>query len=177
MDSLYLFNKNILVISDDIQTGYTKYNIPYYKNVYWTNFRFNSLKESEVYIGVVIVTSENYSYNIIPLEKRDKNIWYSFEWPIPSIKLNNSTSKLYISILTNEPIQLEVKGVINMFPYTTYYTIFSKLNTYEFLFTKSFEDEACDIEKGEINSIEHPDYIADIIPIATKIFPLNTYTI
>lgn len=179
---MYHFDNNN-AITDMIGNIY--YKFPFSQNTFWTNFKYscwgvNAPINEPLKIGLVVLTSDEYTYNILSLEEKHQHTWYDTVWPIPSINLEKNKGGIYLKI--EPPIDRSLKyelrvtalGYTNLFPNVKHYLLLSSLDTYQFVFYRFHNDNKEDVG-GAIFNVENIDYIRDIIDSSCGIRLINRY--
>ena len=177
---VYTFPKSDIIHNTN---GYLLLKFPYSKNTFWTNFKFSSPSPhtGSIQIGVILITSNGYSYNVSSKSEKKANTWHELEWSFPSIYDNGSNSGLYFKIKTSDQ---ELKGSFKLAGFTDLFPVYQNYillevsssyeTTYQFLFSE-FEDSDNQNITGTIMNIENFEYIKDTIDNAFIIKPLKYY--
>lgn len=184
---IYTFNKETYKDICQDKHGNILYKFPYSKDTYWTNFKYScynitkNVKEL-LDMEIILITNDEYEYNVKKDEQFEDKKWYDTEWPIPSINTNGSRTGIYFKIkpLTDMKssynIIISLLGFTDLFPKVENYLLLSPFDTYQFVFSK-FEDNEYTEENssGTIYNVEHNDYIREIISKACGIRLINRY--
>lgn len=177
----YFDNKNV---KTDM-LGNIYYSFPFSQNTFWTNFKYscwgiNAPITEELKIGIVLITSDGYSYDILKDEEKQQHKWYDTVWPIPSINLENNRGGIYFRIQPPSDRSLEYEmrvsllGYNNLFPNVKHYLLLSSFDTYQFVFYR-FHSEEKEDSSGAIFNVENIDYIRDILDSSCGIRLINRY--
>jgi hypothetical protein len=164
------------------------YIFPYSKNTFWTNFKYScwgindSIRE-DLKISIILITSDGYTYEIVPEEEVRQHTWYTTVWPIPSVKTSNKAG-IYFKIKPFQNkhlkyfLRITLLGYLNLFPNANHYLLLSPLDTYQFVFHKNESQVEDDVEmfaNGTIYNVENYDYIRDIIDKACGVRLIKRY--
>jgi len=177
---IYSFSTKDGLIDKD---GDILYKFPYSKDTFWTNFRYscygvNGSFNKQLHIGIILVTSDGYTYTIADKEERVQEKWLDTVWPIPSVKAKNDGAIYFkvkpigIKDLICE-VSIKLLGFMDLFPAVNHYFLLSSFDTYQYEFSKFEEDEnhSC----GSIYNVENYDYIRDLINKSCGIRLLSRY--
>jgi len=176
---LYKFRLTDYTIDKD---GDLLYKFPYSKDTFWTNFRYachayNGDCAKQFNIGIILVTSDGYTYNISDKEPREQLKWLDTMWPIPST--NTKEGGIYFKVTRDEipdldyEISIMLLGFEDLFPKVENYILLSPFDTYQWVFSKFEKDE--EGVSGSIYNVEHYDYIRDIVNKACGIRLIKRY--
>ncbi len=178
---IYTFDTKDVCFDKD---GNILYRFPYSRDTFWTNFKYscyNTKKEQyeKLRFEIILITTDEYEYNIKMLDRYDDKTWYDMDWPIPSINTSGSIGGIYFkvkpSIDTDSTynIVISVLGFTDLFPKSEYYLLHSPLDIHQFVLSK-FENDP-EYPTGSIHNIEHYDYIREIIPKSHTIYMTKHY--
>ena len=159
---VYYVSTDDAIIDDD---GDILFRFPYSKDTFWTNFKYSYYGNKELLeIGIKLVTSNGYSYEVAPQIVREKSVWEDTIWPLPSINTENGGIYLKIKHVADIKYKLSISllGFMDIFPKVDNYLLLSPLDTYQFVFSK-VEYNDPDLATGSIYSIEHFNHIHNII--------------
>ncbi len=178
---IYTFNTKDVCIDKD---GSILYRFPYSRDTFWTNFKYSCYNmTTETYerlrFEIILITTDEYEYNIKLLDTYNDKMWYDMDWPIPSVNTLGSIAGVYFKV--RPPINskhiynivISVLGFTDLFPKSEYYLLHSPLDTYQFILSK-FENDP-EYPTGSIYNIEHYDYIREIIPKSYTIYMTKDY--
>jgi len=126
------------------ENGDILYKFPHSDGIYWTNFKYSAstLDEnlpSSLSISVVIVTSDNETYEISLANDRKINEWYDTEWALPSINIPDSKYGFYLKIKPVSAdsliydLNITILGFKELYTTSNYYMLFSPAGTYNFI--------------------------------------------
>ena len=159
---IYYFPTKDSIIDTD---GDILFKFPYSKDTFWTNFKYSYYGYNEpLEIGIKLITSNGYSYEIAPQIVREQMRWEDTIWPLPSIKTANGGIYLKIKPVTDNELSISLLGFMNLYPSVEHYLLISPIDTYQYVFSKTEYDlENSDLSIGSIHNVEHCNYIHNII--------------
>jgi len=141
---------------------------PYSKDTYWTNFRYTCYgpTQESLTLGIILITSEGYTYKVSGPQIREQRKWYDTTWPIPSVYTNGETTGVYLWITppadaNKYVITVSLLGFMDLFPKVENYLLLSPLDTYQFAFCKYELDDLPDA-RGAIYDVNTYGYIQEI---------------
>jgi hypothetical protein len=164
---------------DKIQdrNGNVMFHFPYFKNTFWTNFRYST--KQNVKTSIVLITNDRYEYEIVLCLERHNDIWYDTTWSLPSINTDKTHSGVFIKFTSeteyiDNNLEAEILGFIHLYPDVEHYLLLAAPNVYQFVMS-NYEGNELINPCGSIYNVENLNYISDILPKAVKIHLISEY--
>jgi hypothetical protein len=167
------------------QGGAYLYKLPYSRNTFWTNFKFNlyGINNAELEIGIELVTSDGFSYDIAIPEPKRAQIWHDTVWPLPSLNSGHNDGAIYIRVRPSSAVpfqlhnfRLQLLGFMDLFPRSQNYLLLTERYTYQFVFYMNEDNqEGHQPAAGRIYNVENLVYIEDIVNNAQGIRLISQY--
>ena len=174
-------NENAICAAD----GTYLYKLPYSMDTVWTNFKFSlyGVDNAELDIAIEINTSDDYIYDIAPLEPRQAATWHDTVWPLPSANSGQNNGAFYIRVRPSsaapfdlQNFRLQVLGFMDLFPRSQNYLLLTERYTYQFVFYMNESDEEKEQQpNARIYNVENEVYIQDIVNNAQGIRLIRQY--
>lgn len=172
---LYTFTNKDKILHRD---GSLLFHFPYFKNTFWTNFKYNtSLNPEHIRLGIILITNDRYEYTILDNQLRDNNVWYHTRWSFPSLHTDKTHSGIYIKVESDfipDDFVLELQGFVDLFPDVENYLLMNENNVYEFSCSNYIGTELIN-PCSSIFNVENYEYIRDILPKAITIYTISSY--
>jgi hypothetical protein len=169
-------NSIIYTISEndiyEINDNEILYKIPFSENTNWTHIKCITTEyENHFNPEIILITDDNYTYNIKCYQQENISKLYNLVWPLPSLKTGHTTG-LFIKINYTSRLNIRIKlfGTLNLFPSYKYYTLNSNTIS-QFIIYKNKQSSGFDT----IYNVEHPDYINNILSQSYTIYESDTY--
>ena len=156
---IYYFSTKDGIIDTD---GDTLFKFPYSKDTFWTNFKYVCYGNKPLKIGIKLVTTNGYSYEIAPQIVREQKSWEETVWPLPSIKMVDGGVYFKIKLVAGDEIAISLLGFMDLYPSVEHYMLLSPYN--QFVFSNNV-----DLSVGSIYNVEHCDNICDIVKNACEV--------
>lgn len=170
-------NENVIHAHD----GTYLYKLPYSRDTFWTNFKFNlyGVDNAELDIGIEINTSNDFIYDIAPLAARRAATWHDTVWPLPSANSGQNNGAFYIRVRPNPAVpfqlpnfRLQILGFMDLFPRSQNYLLLTERYTYQFVL---YMNEGEQQPNARIYNVENEVYIEDIVNNAQGIRLISQY--
>lgn len=135
---VYTFNDDFYLNEDDTNDTLTrKFEFPYSRSTYWTQFRYawnNNHRPLDVDLYVV---DDNGSVHVSFLGRKGQNMWHDLPFPIPSVRFSSENCKIYLKIRTSIPhintnhvhIRVKLLGFQNLIRNHHEELVYSVMNT------------------------------------------------
>jgi hypothetical protein len=164
VSEIYIGQTSDFVSDDD---GTPLFKIPFSPGTFWTHFKYSckdmqGFPSDDLEIQVILVTSDNYRYNIGGSRNREQNEWQKFSWAFPSLYTPNSGIYLKIKEMPKKRHFLDIKilGFKEIFPHSPTYLLENEVP--EYMFSKNHNNDT-------IYKVEHQDYINSLEAISIKL--------
>jgi hypothetical protein len=166
------------------------YKLPYSRDTFWTNFKFSlyGVDNAELEIGIELVTSDGFSYDIAAAALKRPQVWHDTVWPLPSLDSGHNDGAIYIrvrpsSVFQLQNFRLQVLGFMDLFPKSQNYLLLTERYTYQFIFYMNEDNEQAGAQQpggqqqpdGRIYNVENLVYVQDIVNNAQGIRLISQY--
>jgi hypothetical protein len=175
---VYSFPNEDVIYTHD---GAYLYKLPYSRDTFWTNFKFSlyGVDNAELAIGIEIMTSDDFIYDIAPIVPRRAITWHDTVWPLPSANSGQNNGAFYIRVRPSsaapfdlQNFRLQVLGFTGLFPRSQNYLLLTERYTYQFVF---YMNEGEQQPNARTYNVENDAYIQDIVNNAQGIRLINQY--
>ncbi len=170
---VYSFPNDLATRTND---GSYLFRFPYSRDTFWTNFRYSlyGVDNAELDVGIELITTNNFTYDILPLQPKQGSQWHDTVWPLPSSNGSPDSGVFYIRVRPSSVFQLQhfrlhLLGFMDLFPRVQNYLLLTERDTYQFVFYMN------DGQDGRVYNVENQVYIQDIVNNAQGIRPISRY--